>query len=58
MFWGRQEWAAGYRKGLRMGDATGDGRDRLNGGSIKAKELGIQRGDAYRGEHIAKKVKD
>jgi len=36
-----------------MGDATGDGRDRLNGGSIKAKELGIQRGDAYRGEHVA-----
>ena len=41
-----------------MGDATGDGRDRLNGGSIRAKELGIQRGDAYIGEHIAKKVKD
>ena len=46
MFWGRQEWAAEYRKRLRLGDATGDGRERLNGGSIKAKELGIQRGDA------------
>ena len=38
-----------------MGGATGGGRARLNGGSIKAKELGIQRGDPERGEHIAKK---
>ena len=45
LFWGRQEWAAGYRKGLRMGGATGGGRERLNGESMKAKKLGIQRGD-------------
>jgi len=29
-----------------MGDATGDGRAGLKGESMKAKKLGIQRGDS------------
>ena len=47
--WAKQNYTFGIdpdQTQSGMGDATGDGRERLSGGSIKAKELGIQRGDA------------